>query len=106
VIRAAGTARLMRVCYVPDGGIPGGSGSRYTIRQQLQIPSPASGYLSATSAAAPKRHRVVIVDTKVAHFPALQDLFKQTPERKKQAAEHAPNNVVSLIDALKRSIAG
>ena len=29
------------------------------MRQQMQIPRPTSGYLSATTAAAPKRHNVV-----------------------------------------------
>ncbi len=46
-----------------------------------------------------------IVDAKSAHFPALQDLFKQTPpQRKKQAVEHAPSDVINLIDALRRSM--
>jgi hypothetical protein len=37
---------------------PGGSGFRYTIRQQQQIPSPIRGYFRATPAATPKRPRV------------------------------------------------
>jgi hypothetical protein len=38
----------------------GGSGIKYTIRQQIQMINPANGYLSATSAAIPKRHNVAI----------------------------------------------
>src|SRR5438552_8271083 len=37
-----------------------GSGFRYTIRQQQQIPSPTRGYFSATTAATPKRNKVAI----------------------------------------------
>ena len=48
--------------YSGDIGFPttGGSGFRYAIRQQIQIPSLASGYFSATTEATAKRHKVVI----------------------------------------------
>jgi hypothetical protein len=38
----------------------GRSGFRYTIKHAIQMPSPASGYLSATTAAIAKKHNVAI----------------------------------------------
>ena len=45
--------------------VQGGSGLRYPTRQQMQMPSPTSGYFSATTAAAPKKHNVVSERTRI-----------------------------------------
>jgi hypothetical protein len=44
---------------------PGASGFRYTTRQHTHIPNPTRGYVSATTAATPKRHRVAIDRTRM-----------------------------------------